>query len=58
MILIESVEKRYQKLTASKSNLENKGLRANMRMTKVVFNGVNMDNLIGSGVWTCWCMDL
>ena len=58
VILIESVEKRYQKLTASKSNLENKGLTANMRMTKVVFNGVNMDTLIGSGVWTCWCMDL
>ena len=58
MILTESVEKRYQKLTASKFNLENKALRPNMRKTKVVFNGVNIDTLIGSGVWICWCMDL
>ena len=29
-----------------------------MTKTKVVFNGVNMDTLIGCGVWTCWCMDL
>ena len=58
VILTESVEKRYQKLTASKFNLENKALRPNMRKTKVVFNGVNIDTLIGSGVWICWCMDL
>ena len=29
-----------------------------MRKTKVLFNGVSMDTLIGSGVWTCWSMDL
>ena len=23
-----------------------------------MFSGVNMDTLIDSGVWTCWCMDL
>ena len=58
VILTKSVEKLCQKLTAWKFNLESKGLRANIKKTKVMFIGVNMDTLIDSGLWNCWCMVL
>lgn len=47
MIIAKSVIELCQKLTSLKENLENKGLKVNMKKTKFMFNnGVNMASCI------------
>ena len=53
VISAETIEELTQKLEVWRVNLENKGLRVNMKKTKIMFSGVNMDTLIDTGVWPC-----
>ena len=53
VIIPETIEELTQKLEVWRVNLENKGLRVNMKKTKIMFSGVNMDTLIDTGVWPC-----
>ena len=53
VITAETIEELSQKLNAWKVNLENKGLRVNMKKTKIMFSGVNMDTLVDSGAYPC-----
>ena len=52
-IIAETIEELSQKLDAWKVNLEKKGLRVNMKKTKIMFSGVNMDTLIDTGANPC-----
>ena len=61
MIIAESVEKLYQKLTSLKVNIDNKGLRVNLKKTKVMVSDQNMKcietfmkYLLDSGMWPYW----
>ena len=58
VIIAESVEKLCQKLTSLKVNIDNKGLRVNMKKTKVMVSDQNMKcietfmkYLLDSGMW-------
>ena len=53
VIIAESVEECCHKLTCGKVSLENNGLRVNMKKTKVMFSGQNMNTLLDSGMWPC-----
>ena len=53
VFIAETIEELSQKLDAWKVNLEKKGLRVNMKKTKIMFSGVNMDTLIDTGVYPC-----
>ena len=53
MIIAETIEELTKKLEVWRVNLENKGLRVNMKKTKIMFRGGNMDTLIDTGVWPC-----
>ena len=53
VIIEETIEELSQKLDAWKVNLEKKGLRVNMKKTKIMFSGVNMDTLIDTGAYPC-----
>ena len=53
MVVAGSIEELCQKLTAWKTSLEEKGLRVNMKKTKIMFSGQNMNTLIDSGTWPC-----
>ena len=53
VIIAETIEELTQKLQVWRVNLENKGLRVNMKKTKIMFSDVNMDTLIDTGVWPC-----
>ena len=53
VIIAQLFEELCYKLTSWKVNLENKGLRENMKRTKVKFNGQNMNTFLDSGMWPC-----
>ena len=53
VIIAETIEELTQKLEVWRVNLENKGLRVNMKKTKIMFSGVNKNTLIDTGVWPC-----
>ena len=53
VIIAETIAELTQKLEVWRVNLENKGLRVNMKKTKIMFAGVNMDKLINTGLWPC-----
>ena len=53
VIIAEIIEELSQKLDNWKVNLEKKGLRVNMKKTKIMFSGVNMDTLIDTGAYPC-----
>ena len=50
VIIAQLFEELCYKLTSWKVNLENKGLRENMKRTKVKFNGQNMNTFLDSGM--------
>ena len=53
VIIAKSVEELCWTLTFWKFKLENKGFRGNMKKTRVIFRGRNMETLINCSVWTC-----
>ena len=53
VIIVETIEELTQKLEVWRVNLEIKGLRGNMKKTKIIFSGANMNTLIDTGVWPC-----
>ena len=53
VIVSDSVQGLSERITSWKKHLENKGLRVNMKKTKVLCSGRNLDVLQDTGKWPC-----
>jgi len=53
VIVSESIEDLSARISSWKKHLENKGLRVNMKKTKILCSGRNLDVLQDAGKWPC-----
>ena len=53
VIVAESLEELMEKLDKWKNGMEQKGLRVNMKKTKIMYSGPNLASLVDSGKWPC-----